>query len=176
MTGDVGKLYADALFELCTESGSIENVYEDLNQCRRVFDDNPELLKLLGSPVILNEEKKNVINSIFGNDGMVHDFICLITDKRRIEYFSKITDSFNIRYNEYKNIAEMTVITSVALKKELRDKLVKKLEEKSGKTVKLKEEVDPAIIGGLILKQGNTLIDNSIRGRLEAVAKQLKIQ
>ncbi|MGN1481130.1 ATP synthase F1 subunit delta [Porcipelethomonas sp.] len=176
MTGDVGKLYADALFELCTESGCIEEVHEDLNQCRMVFDDNPELVKLLGSPVILNDEKKNVINSVFGSEGIVHDFICLVTDKKRIGYFDKMTDSFNIRYNEYKNVAEMTVITSMPLKKELRDKLVKKLEEKSGKTVKLKEEVDPAIIGGIILKQGNTLIDNSIRGRLEAVAKQLKIQ
>lgn len=87
-----------------------------------------------------------------------------------------MTENFNIRYNNYKNIAEMTVITSIPLKKELCDRLIKKLEEKSGKTVKLTQEVDPAIIGGLILKQGNTLIDNSVRGRLEAVAKQLKIQ
>ncbi len=176
MTGDVGKIYADALFELCVESDSVETVHTELNQCCKVFNDNPELVKLLSSPVILNDEKKNVINSIFGNSGTVHDFICLVTDKKRISFFDKMTENFNIRYNNYKNIAEMTVITSIPLKKELCDRLIKKLEEKSGKTVKLTQEVDPAIIGGLILKQGNTLIDNSVRGRLEAVAKQLKIQ
>ena len=147
MTGDVGKIYADALFELCAESGCIKEVYEDMNQCRRVFDDNPELVKLLGSPVILNKEKKNVIDSIFGSNGMVHDFICLVTDKKRINYFDKMTDNFNALYNEYNNIAEITVTTSIPLKKDLHDKLLKSLEKKSGKTVKLKEEVDPAIIG-----------------------------
>ena len=73
-------------------------------------------------------------------------------------------------------IAEMTVITSVALKPETKSRLLKKLEEKSGKTVKLKEEIDPSIIGGIILRMGNSQIDNSVKGRLEAVAKQLKIQ
>ena len=70
----------------------------------------------------------------------------------------------------------MTVITSIPLKPDLKDRLIKKLEQKSGKTVKLNEKVDPSIIGGIILRMGNSQIDNSIKGRLEAVAQQLKIQ
>ena len=70
----------------------------------------------------------------------------------------------------------MTVITSIPLKPDLKARLIKKLEQKSGKTVKLNEKVDPSIIGGIILRMGNSQIDNSIKGRLEAVAQQLKIQ
>ena len=176
MTGDIGKLYAQALFELSLETDKVSEVYDDINQCRKIFDDNPELVHLLNSPVILREEKQEVIDKVFGKEGTVRDFICLVTDKNRIAYFGKMTDAFNVHYNEHKNIAEMTVITSVALKPETKSRLLKKLEEKSGKTVKLKEEIDPSIIGGIILRMGNSQIDNSVKGRLEAVAKQLKIQ
>lgn len=176
MTGDIGKLYAQALFELSLEEKNIQEVYDDVNQCRKIFDDNPELVYLLNSPVILHEEKQEVIDKVFGKEGTVRDFICLVTDKNRITYFGKMTDAFNMHYNEYNNIVEMTVITSVPLKSETKARLLKKLEEKSGKTVKLKEEVDPSIMGGIILRMGNSQIDNSIKGKLDAVAKQLKIQ
>ncbi|MGN0614402.1 MAG: ATP synthase F1 subunit delta [Porcipelethomonas sp.] len=176
MTGDVGKLYAQALFELSLEAENIEEIHKDINECRKIFDDNPELTALLDSPVILREEKQTVIDKIFGSEGTVRDFICLVTDKNRINYFGKMTDAFNQHYNEYKNIAEMTVVTSVPLSAGARKKLLKKLEEKSGKTVILKEEVDPSIIGGVILRVGNSQIDSSVKGRLETLAQQLKIQ
>jgi F-type H+-transporting ATPase subunit delta len=70
----------------------------------------------------------------------------------------------------------MTVVSSIPIKPELEAKLKARLEEKSGKKVVLTVEVDPSIIGGMILKYGNSQIDNSIKGRLESVAKQLKIQ
>lgn len=176
MTGDVGKLYAQALFELSLELDILDKVCTEIKQCRRTFDENPQLVKLLNSPVILKTEKHEVINKIFGENGMIHDFICLVTDKNRISYFGKITDAFIEHYNQHNNITEMTVVTSVPLKSELKSKLVKKLEQKSGKNVKLIEKVDPSIIGGIILRMGNSQIDNSIKGRLEAVAQQLKIQ
>lgn len=176
MTGDVGKLYAQALFELSIEQENSKEVYGDINQCRKVFDDNTDLSKLLSSPIIEREEKQKVIDRIFGTEGIVRDFICLVTDKNRINYFGKITDNFNELYYAHNNIAEMTVITSIPLKPQMKEKLLKKLEEKSGKTVMLKEEVDPSIIGGIILRMGNSQIDSSVKGRLEAIASSLKIQ
>ena len=176
MTGDVGKLYAQALFELSLEENDLEQVYGDMEQCRKVFEDHPELTDLLNSPVILKNEKHDIINKVFGEEkGTVHDFICLVTDKNRIRYFDKIAESFNQLYDEHKGIREMTAVTSVPLKVDAKQRLIKKLEEKSGKTVKLKEVVDPSIMGGIILKMGDTMIDNSVKGRLDAIAKQLKI-
>ena len=64
--------------------------------------------------------------------------------------------------------------TSVALKSEQREKLIGKLEEKSGKKVILSEKIDPSILGGIIVEYDNSRIDNSVKGNLEAVAKQLK--
>ena len=93
----------------------------------KFFDENPQLVKLLSSPVILKTEKHEVINKIFGESGMVHDFICLVTDKNRISYFGKITDAFIEHYNQHNNITEMTVITSIPLKPDLKARLIKSL-------------------------------------------------
>lgn len=176
MTGDVGKLYAQALFELSLESESLENVCSELKQCREIFDENPQLVKLLSSPVILKTEKHEVINKIFRRKRNGSRLYLSGYGKNRISYFGKITDAFIEHYNQHNNITEMTVITSIPLKPDLKARLIKKLEQKSGKTVKLNEKVDPSIIGGIILRMGNSQIDNSIKGRLDAVAQQLKIQ
>lgn len=174
MTGDVGKLYSEALFEIGLENNNLDELNDDIKQCRSVFEKNPELVKLLASPVITNEEKIGVVSSIFGETGTVRDFICVVTQKGRIGYFSDIAEEFRLKCSEHDNIAEMTVITSIPLRNAQREKLIKKLEERSGKKVKLSEKTDPSILGGIIIEYGNTRIDDSIRGKLEAVAKQLK--
>lgn len=174
MTGDIGKAYSQALFEIALENECLDEINNDLIQCKKVFEDNPELVKLLASPVITIDEKISVINKIFGEIGIIRDFICVVTQKGRIAYFSEIAEDFTGKYNEHNNIAKMTVITSLALKAEQREKLISKLEDKSGKKVILAEKVDPSILGGIILEYDNSRIDNSVRGKLEAVAKQLK--
>ena len=179
MTGDIGKVYSQALFEIALESGCLDEINSEMGQCRTVFEENPELIKLLASPVITFGEKAEVISlslisKIFGKDGIIRDFICVVTQKGRISYFSEIAEEFTGKYNEHNNIVKMTAITSVALKSEQREKLIGKLEEKSGKKVILSEKIDPSILGGIIVEYDNSRIDNSVKGKLEAVAKQLK--
>lgn len=174
MTGAVEKLYSQALFEIALENNNLDELNSDLNQCRTIFEENPELVKILASPIITDNEKIDVITKIFGETGTVRNFICIVTQKGRIIYFSDIAEEFRLKCNEYNNFAEMTVTTTIPLKSEQIVKLVKKLEEKSGKRVKLFEKVDTSILGGIIVEYGNTRIDDSIKGKLEAVSKQLK--
>ncbi len=174
MTGDVGKLYSQALFEIGIENNTLDELNNDMIQCRAIFEQNPELIKLLSSPIITNDDKIDVITKIFGESGTVRDFICVVSQKGRIVNFSEIAENFRIKCSEHNSIAEMTVITSIPLKSIQKDKLIKKLEEKSGKKVRITEKTDPSILGGIIVEYGNTRLDNSIRGKLEAVEKQLK--
>lgn len=174
MTGDIGKLYSQALFELCLENDSLGDVSRDMSLCRTVFEDNPQLVKLLNSPAISFAEKISVINSIFGETGTVRDLICVVTQKGRIRWFSEIAEQFRLRCADHDNTAEMTVITCVPLKDTQRESLLKKLEEKSGRKVRLSEKTDPSILGGIIVEYGNTRMDNSIRSKLKAVGEQLR--
>ncbi|HHX57947.1 MAG TPA: ATP synthase F1 subunit delta [Clostridiales bacterium] len=91
-----------------------------------------------------------------------------------MNYFESIAGEFNKIYNSYRNIIEITATTSIPLTDETRQKLIDKLSQKSSKKVKLIETVSPDILGGIIINYGNTQIDNSIRGKLEDITKQLK--
>ncbi|WP_044976701.1 ATP synthase F1 subunit delta [Ruminococcus sp. HUN007] len=169
MAAEVAKLYADALYELFTEAGSDDKIHDQLNEFADVFRANPELTKLLAAPLLTSEEKISVVSKIFDDNGLVYDFLCLLCEKGRAAYFTEITEEFNRKYNEFKNIVDVTVTTSIPLTEELRGKLTDKLEKKLGKTVILREKTDESIIDGIIIDYNNKRIDNSVRFGLETL-------
>lgn len=174
MMGQVGKLYANALFELCKEEDCIDLVYEKLNEYNAVFTEFNDLQKLLSVPTITLSDKLNIISKVFKNDNIAYNFLCVLVEKKRINNFESIVNEFNKIYNSFRNIIEITATTSIPLTDETRQKLIDKLSQKSGKKVKLIETVSPDILGGIIINYGNTQIDNSIRGKLRDITKQLK--
>ena len=98
----------------------------------------------------------------------------MLTERRRIPYVQEVTDAFNSLYREHKGIARMTVTTCVPLRDAQRQQLIAALQKKYGKQVELTERIDPAILGGVVVQYGDTLLDNSVKSRLEAVRRQLK--
>ncbi|HAS78226.1 MAG TPA: hypothetical protein DCS38_00490 [Ruminococcus sp.] len=173
MTGEIAKVYADALFELCSEDKSYDSVHRDINDCRKVFADNPDLLKFLSAPAINTDKKTELLSEIFSDCGIVCNLLCVITVKNRAGLIYKITDCFNKLYNEYKNIAEITVTTCIPLSDTMREKLKAKLSAKFGKTVVMNEKVDKSILGGVIVQYENLQIDSSIKSKLNSVHNEL---
>lgn len=169
MAGEVAQAYANALFELYTENGSDEQIYKDINSYAKIFALNSDLEELLASPLMTRDEKSDVLSKVFDDDSITGDFIHLLCDKGRISYIGVITELFNHRYNEYKNIEEVTVITSTPLSDVLREKVLKMLSEKIKKTIKLIEKTDPSIIDGIIIDYDNRRIDSSVRARLDSM-------
>lgn len=174
MTGEVGKVYAEALFSLCMEDGTLEPVYTELCACNQVLRDNPELVTLFCVPTIALKEKLGIARKLFSDNQTLCNLICMLIERGRIRVMDAITSAFTALYNDRHGVAEMTVTTSVALTPQLRERLIRKLSEKSGREVRLTERVDPGLIGGVLVQYGNTQIDNSIKSRLEAVRTQLK--
>ena len=174
MTGQVGKVYADAVFDLCLEEDTLEPVYKDLNACAAVFRKEPGLAQLLEVPTIPREEKRALVERLFAGNQTVVSLVCMLTQRQRIPYVQAVADAFNDLYREHKGIARMTVTTCVPLRDTQRQQLIAALQKKYGKQVELTERIDPAILGGVIVQYGDTLLDNSVRSRLEAVRRQLK--
>lgn len=172
---EVSSVYAEALFELACETDCLEDVSLDLISVTDIFSKNPDFLNLLSLPNISTEEKLDSLKKVFGNDeGILMNFLCLLTEKNRIGYIAGIGADFRKLYNRHNNIEEVSVTTSVPLSESERNRLIVKLQNKLGKRIKLVENIDSSLIGGVRLSYGDTLIDNSIASRISSISKEIK--
>ncbi|MCM1329402.1 MAG: ATP synthase F1 subunit delta [Ruminococcus sp.] len=176
MTGTAEKVYSEAVFELAKEQGSTDEIKDELAALAVVFNDNPELGKLLSAPTVNMTEKLELVEKLF--KGKVSDtsynLLCVVTEKGRARLVPSIAEDYKNRWYEMKNIAEVKVTSSVPLSDGLRTKLKAKLEKVWGKSVILTETVDPEIMGGIVVNYGNTMMDGSVKTKLEAIQKQIK--
>lgn len=176
MTGKAEKVYSEAVFELAKESNAADKIKEELDALAKIFEDAPELGKFLSAPTVTLEEKLSFLEKNFKGklSEISYNLLCVATEKGRAELIPAIAEDYRNRWYEMKNIAEVRVTTSVPLGDVLRTKLKAKLEAVSKKTVVLIESVDPSIMGGIVINYGNTMMDGSVKSKLEAIQKQIK--
>ena len=173
MAGLVEKTYGDALFELILEDGAdkLPAAKAELAAVNSIITDIPELIKLSKTPTVEKEEKLGLIESAFKGrlSEYIYNFLMVLMEASRLEYFGKITEYFGERCNEHLGIAEITVVTCQPLSEKAKKDLSAKMEKLLGKKIEMKEEVDTSIIGGIVVKNGNTTLDGSVRARLRAL-------
>ncbi len=176
MTGTVDKVYSEAVFELACEQGCSDEVKKEFESLAVIFGNNPDFSKLLGTPTVTAGEKLNIIEKTFKGkvSDIVYNFLCVVTEKGRAEEIPAIAEDYKNRWNEKNNIAEVKVVTSVPLSDSLAAKLKAKLENVYGKKVILSATVDPSIMGGIVLRYGGSLMDGSVKSKLDAIQKQMK--
>lgn len=170
------KVYGDALFETAVEKQKMDELFDEVQQVKQIFSDNQELMHLLTHPKIVKEEKISVIEKVF--HGRICDelmgFLTIIVDKGRQKEILQIFDYFIGEVKEYKKIGVVYVKSAV----ELNDGQKARIEEKLLKTtsfVKLEMhyQVDEALIGGLVIRIGDRVVDSSIQTKLEEMKREL---
>jgi len=162
--------YVKSLLNLAVVKGVLEEVHADMNSFNRVVAENRPLLNVLRSPIIKHYKKRNVLNALFQDrfNDLTMSFFRIITEKNREEILPLIAKEFHNAYNEHQGIGRASVITAVPLDNELREEILAVAKKMVGKSkVELKEEVDPAIIGGFVLNSGSQQIDSSIKHKLK---------
>jgi F-type H+-transporting ATPase subunit delta len=162
--------YVKSLLNLAVVKGVLEEVHADMNSFNRVVAENRPLLNVLRSPIIKHYKKRNVLNALFQDrfNDLTMSFFRIITEKNREEILPLIAKEFHNAYNEHQGIGKASVVTAVPLDDELREEILTVARKVTGKPkVELKEEVDPAIIGGFILNAGTQQIDSSIKHKLK---------
>lgn len=164
---EVGKVYAEALFLLAQEEKQEQKIYQELNDAADVMAQNPEFVMLLDVPTLGTEERVSVLRKVIGEEaGITENFLCLLTEKHRFSHLSDIREAFNRQYHEAFGIAEVFVTTAVPLEDGQRNALVQKMKQKLGKDIRLRENVDASLLGGMIVQYGDTRMDNSLRTRM----------
>ena len=173
MTGIVEKNYGDALFELINEEAPamLKTVQDELCAVNDILTEVPDFIKLSKTPTVSAAEKASIIKETFEGrvSAYTYRFLMIITENGRLSFFGKIYSYFNSLCNEKLGIAEITVVTTEPLTAEMKAKIKLKMTQVTGKTISLKEEVDPSIIGGIVLKYGSRSFDGSVKARLDAL-------
>lgn len=176
----VSKTYGQALFELALEENALEQILEEEAFVKEVFAENEDLVTLLNHPKISKDEKIQVVENIFKgkiSDTMV-GFLVTVVTKERYDELNNIFQYLEEKVKEYKNIGVVSVTTAVKLTEEQKVQLTNRLlEVTSFKQLEFNYEVNPDIIGGMILRIGDRVVDSSIRTEIDQMAKSLsKIQ
>lgn len=170
----VAQRYVNAFFAYIRERGELEAVNEQLQQAVRKLSQEPDLIRILYHPEISVREKQTVIEQRFAAYGeLVLRLFKYLVAERRIELLPEIAAGLDARVCQEKGIAEVELTTAIALDQPLLERLLMTLEKKLGKRVRAKTFVDPEIMGGLVIRHGDTVYDGSVRTMLRQINRRL---
>lgn len=172
----VYKTYADALFKLAIETNQIDVFFEESKAIRQILVEQGDLLKLLCHPKIKTEEKISVIENVF--KGRICDdmtgFLVLSIEKERHNELTGILDVFVDMVKEYKHIGVAYVTTAIELDDARKREIEKKLIDTTNYVkFEMHYKVDKDIIGGMIIRIGDRVVDSSIKSKIESMSKEL---
>ncbi len=176
VSGMAGR-YATALFELAREANSIDAVKADLERFGALVADSADLNRLVRSPVFSADEQLKALSAVLdraGIGGLAAKFLKLVAANRRLFAVRDMVKAFRDLVAEYKGEATAEVTVAEKLKDEHLGALRSALKAVSGKNVDLAVKVDPAIIGGLVVKLGSRMVDSSLRTKLNAIRHAMK--
>ena len=175
ISSEVAKRYAVGLFELAVEKNILDQVAGELVAISDVCKKDKTLLNFLAAPQIRDQEKEQVLNSVFTDrvSKPVKVFLDLVVRKRRSQYLIDICEAFNDLVLEKQGYVKTKVTTAIKLSDKEIKALQAKLEKKTGKQVLMTTRVQPEILGGVIVQLGNQVIDNSVKHELRLLRDKL---
>ncbi len=166
----VSKRYAKALFSLGQEDGNFQQYGRDLTEFTGLCQDNPDFLKVIANPIFVVEERKKVLQFVLDKSSFSDrtiNFLNLLLDKNRIGAMEAITDHYLRLVDEVSDIARAVIITARPLKEEALGRIEKSLEGLTSKKIKSEVREDRGLIGGIVVKIGDLVLDGSVKAQLE---------
>lgn len=177
MVSKAARRYAKALLQAALEQDKLDRVEKDIRFISNTIDDSNELRVFLRSPVIKSEDKLQGLSSIFGSriSKETMELLRLLSEKRREHLLKDICTGFLQLYNEHQGIVEVDVISAFELDQKQKKELQHELVDLTGKKVKMNITVDNSLIGGLIVKIDDTVIDGSVRHKIRMLKNQFAV-
>lgn len=171
----VAKRYAAALFGVAQRDGILDSVAQDITLIERFIGEVPYLRAVLLQPLVTEDRKFKVVDDAFGDrvTAASLNFVKLLIRKRREDLISECIAEFRHLVAQAQNRVSARATTAVPMTELQTQQMVMSLEKMTGKTVALTTDVDPAVLGGVVVRMGDTVIDGSVRGSLERLERQL---
>jgi F-type H+-transporting ATPase subunit delta len=179
MTSAVAKRYAQALVDVVMALGSPLKPEDAVTQLRAVdaiFQESLELRNALLTPAIQSSRKRAVMAKLIeeaGGSTLIRNFTYVLIDHRRIGIIGEIRQAFELQLDERLGFARADVTSAAPLEAGMSAELESELSRLTGKRMRLRFDVDPALVGGVVARIGSTVYDGSVRGELRQLAKKL---
>ena len=168
------RVYAEALLEAAKEADALARVREEFADFVAAVEASDELRDFLRNPQIEPGVKRRVVESVLeGGDERFVNFARLLAEKNRIADAAEMQREFERLIAAEERVLELELTTAVELTDEEAAKILGEIERAAGRKVEATREVDPDLIGGLVLQAGSVRLDASVRGRLEQLREQL---
>ena len=164
----VGDLYSKVLYDLAAQFGTVEEVREEMAMLGVLVEQEREFQHIMSSPQFSAEEKRSLLNKMFADkiSELTFNFLLEVESHNRMMYLTQITTKFAELWNAYNGISTVELTFHENLSPDEMANVTHAISDAMGKQVQLKMDVKPAIMGGAVIRYGESVIDNSIRSRL----------
>jgi F-type H+-transporting ATPase subunit delta len=171
---ELGRVYGDALFDVAKETGKLDLIHEQLGEFADAVSASHDLQIFLFSPYFSSTEKREgLARAVSGGEEELMNFLELLAEKHRMPALWHIRRRFDERWAEENRRLDVRLVSAVELDEKVVEHVRAEVERQTERTIELEAEVDPDILGGLVLRVGNMVLDASIRNKLEQLRKEV---
>ena len=173
----LARRYARALLDIGQEERQVRRVLSEVERFARLLAESPDLREVLEATHINRRDKQAVLEATVSPAGFLpvtRNFLRLLVDKRRMNILPQILPELRRMVEELEGIERVEVIVPETLSETQRDFLKALLEQQTGKRIELEEKLDPAVLGGMVVKVGSTVYDGSVRTQLFQIRENLQ--
>jgi ATP synthase F1 delta subunit len=171
---ELARVYSDALFAAAKAQGKVDLVRDQLGDIGDALERNRELTVFFFSPHFTSREKKEGIDRVLvGADELIVNFLKVLVDNHRMPVIFRIRRQYEELWRDEHRLLEVEVTSAVKLDDEIVAQIKQRIESQTGRTVDLQRRVDDGILGGLVVRVSNMILDASIRNQLERLRKQV---
>jgi ATP synthase F1 delta subunit len=171
---EIADVYARSLFEVAQEQGKLDEIREQLGQFADALEADRDLQVFFFSPYFSSQEKKEGLHkALSGADDVLVNFLELLIENHRMPVIFRVRRAFESLWQRENKMLPVNVTSAVELDEKTVKEIGDRIAEQTGRTVDLSAGVDPDLLGGMVVRVGNTVLDASVRNRLEQLRKQV---
>jgi F-type H+-transporting ATPase subunit delta len=171
---EIARVYARSLFEVAQERDLLDVIREQLGQFADALNENRNLASFFFSPYFSSKEKKDALErAIEGAEPVLLSFLSVLIEEHRMPVIFRIRARYEVLWDEANKLLPVEVTSAVELDERTVAAIGERIREQTGRNVELSSRVDSAILGGIVLRVGNSILDASIRNRLNQLRNQV---
>jgi F-type H+-transporting ATPase subunit delta len=171
---EIAAVYARSLFEVAKEQDKLDDIRDQLGEFADALAESHELQVFFFSPYFSTQEKEDgLAKAVTGADPAFENFLRLLIENHRMPVVFRVRRAFEDLWREENKLLPVQITSAVELDAKTVDSIGERIGEQTGRKIDLSAEVQPDILGGIVVRVGNSVLDASIRNRLEQLRKQV---